>query len=130
MWIEEILSFCSMKEIHAQWGQRFSELKLNSSWFYNYVFQYENKEVVTWVTDKIENVLKGRLYSIPTSSTSVKIQIMGKKICLRCKGKTLLGVVNKLLKVKIFCPITSNKLSRFWIFTEGEGDGIESRLSS
>jgi hypothetical protein len=38
----------------------------------------------------------------------VKIQIMGGKFCLRCIGKTLLGVVNKLcqlfeflLKVKV-----------------------------
>ena len=59
---------------------------------------------------KVETFLKGSLDSIPSPSPSVKIQIMGKKVCLRCKGKTLLGVVNKLLK--------------------GEGDGIESRLSS
>jgi hypothetical protein len=26
----------------------------------------------------------------------VKIQIMGGKVCLRCKGKTLVGIVNKL----------------------------------
>ena len=37
---------------------------------------------------------------IPSTSNSVKIQIMGGKVCLRCKGKTLLGVVNKLLKTK------------------------------
>ena len=38
--------------------------------------------------DKVGNILKGSLDSIP--SPSVKIQIMGGKICLRCKGKTLL----------------------------------------
>ena len=38
------------------------------------------------------------LYS--NSSPSVKIQIMGGKVYLRCKGKTLLGLVNKLLKTK------------------------------
>ena len=27
---------------------------------------------------------------------------MGEKVCLRCKGKTLLGIVNKLLKTKSF----------------------------
>ena len=27
---------------------------------------------------------------------------MGGKVCLRCKGKTLLGLVNKLLKKKVF----------------------------
>ena len=37
---------------------------------------------------------------IPSPSLSVKIQIMGGKVCLRCKGKTLLGIVNKLLKTK------------------------------
>ena len=47
---------------------------------------------------KVENILKGSLDSIPSLSPSVKIQIMDKKVCLRCKGKTLLGGVNKLLK--------------------------------
>ena len=49
---------------------------------------------------KVENILKGSLDSIPSPSPSVKIQIMGGKVCLRCKGKTLLVVVNKLLKEK------------------------------
>ena len=31
---------------------------------------------------------------------NLTIQIMGWKVCLRCKGKTLLGAVNKLLKIK------------------------------
>ena len=44
---------------------------------------------------KVEKILKGSL-------DSVKIQIMGGKVCLRCKGKTLLGVVNKLLRTKSF----------------------------
>ena len=37
---------------------------------------------------KVGKILKGSLDSIP--SPSVKIQIMGGKVCLRCKGKTLL----------------------------------------
>ena len=45
---------------------------------------------------KVEKVLKGSLDSIPSPSPSVKIQIMSGKVCLRCKGKTLLGDVNKL----------------------------------
>ena len=49
---------------------------------------------------KVEEILKGSLDSIPSPSPSVKIQIMGRKVCLRCKGKTLLGVVNKLSKTK------------------------------
>ena len=44
---------------------------------------------------KVENILKGRLDSIPSPSPSVTIQIMGGKIGLRCKNKTLLDVVNK-----------------------------------
>ena len=65
----------------------------------------------------VEKILKGNLNSIP--SPSLKIQIMGGKVCLRCKGKTLLGVVNKLLKQKVcqhslamVCLIISSKLSR------------------
>ena len=38
---------------------------------------------------KVEKVLKGSLDLIPSSSPSVKIQIMGGKICLRCKGNVL-----------------------------------------
>ena len=52
-------------------------------------------------------------------------------------GKTLLGVVNRLLKTKSLLTMPSNVLPLhlkktfppiIWIFTEGEGDGIESRL--
>ena len=39
---------------------------------------------------KVENILKGSLDLISSASPSVKIQIMGWKVCLRCKGKTLL----------------------------------------
>ena len=46
--------------------------------------------------NKVEKILKGNLDSIP--SPSMKIQIMSGKICLKCKSKTLLGDVNKLLK--------------------------------
>ena len=53
---------------------------------------------------KVEKILKGSLDSIP--SPSVKIQIMGGKVCLRCEGKTLVGVVNKLLETKKFVDIT------------------------
>ena len=47
---------------------------------------------------KVENILKGSLDSI--SSPSVEIQIMGGKVCLRCKDKTLLSIANKPLKTK------------------------------
>ena len=49
---------------------------------------------------KVEKILKGSLNSIPSPSSSVEIQIMSGKVCLRCKGKTLLGIVKKLLKTK------------------------------
>ena len=49
---------------------------------------------------KVENIQEDSLDSIPSPTTLVKIQIIGGKVCLRCKGKTLLGVVKKLLKTK------------------------------
>ena len=71
--------------------------------------------------------------------TTTQIQIMGGTICSRCKGKTLLGIVNKLLEAKSLLTSPSNVLPYYlketfplmiWIFTEVEGDGIKSRLSS
>ena len=73
-----------------------------------------------FLTDKVGNCLKGSLDLIP--SPSVKIQIICGKVCLRCKGKTLLGIVKKLLSQQIFeyskfvdpaifCFIPSSKLS-------------------
>ena len=60
---------------------------------------------------KVEKILKGSMDSISSPSFSVKIQIMGGKVCLRCKGKTLLGVVNKLLKTKKILDITQQCLA-------------------
>ena len=45
---------------------------------------------------KVKKILKGSLDLIQSPSPSVKIQIICRKVCLRWKGKTLLGVVNKL----------------------------------
>ena len=50
---------------------------------------------------KVEKILKGSLDSIPSTSHSVKLQIIGGKVCLRYEGKTLLGIVNKLLKKNV-----------------------------
>ena len=58
----------------------------------------------------VENILKGSLDLIPSPSSSVKIQIMGGKVCLTCKGKTLLGVVNKILNTKSLLTSPSNVL--------------------
>ena len=88
---------------------------------------------------KVEKILKGSLDSIPPPSPSVKFQIMGGKVCLRCKGKTLLSIVNKLSKTKSLLTSPSNVLPYYlketlppiiWIFTEDKGDDIKSRLSS
>ena len=86
---------------------------------------------------KVGKILKGSLDSIPSPSPSVKIQIMSGKVCLKCKGKTLLGDVNKLFVFKSLLTMPSNVLPLhlkqtfppiIWIFTEGESDGIKSRL--
>ena len=62
-------------------------------------------------TSKVEKILKGCLDLIP--SPSVKIQTVGGKVCLRCKGKRLLGVVNKLLKTKSLLTSPSNVLPNY-----------------
>ena len=49
----------------------------------------------------VEKISKGCMDSIPSPSPAVKIQIMGKKVCFRPKGKTLLGIANKLLNTKV-----------------------------
>ena len=53
---------------------------------------------------KVEKILKGSLDLIP--SPSVKIQIMGNKVCMRCRGKTLLVVVMQTFQNKKFVDIT------------------------
>ena len=62
---------------------------------------------------KVEKILKDSLDLIPSPLSSVKIQIMGGKVCLRCKGKTLLGIVNKLLKTKSVLTSPSNVLPNY-----------------
>ena len=59
-------------------------------------------------TSKVKKIKENSLDLIP--SPSDKIQIMGGKVCLRCKGKTLLGVVNKLLKTKHLWTSPSNAM--------------------
>ena len=70
----------------------------------------ESSKVLGDIKGNVEKILKGSLDSIPSPSPSVKIQIVGWKVCLRCKGKTLLGVVNKLLKTKSLLTSPSNVL--------------------
>ena len=59
-------------------------------------------------TYKVDKILKGRLDSIPSLLPSVKVHIIGGKVSLRCKGKTLLVVVKKLLKTKCLMTSPSN----------------------
>ena len=63
---------------------------------------------IFFVFFKVEKIWKGILDLIP--SPSAKIQIMGGKVFLRCKGKTLLGIVDKLLKTKSLVTSPSNVL--------------------
>ena len=61
---------------------------------------------------KVEKILKGSLDSIP--SLSVKIQIMGGKVCMRCKGKTLLVIVNEFTKRKSLLTSPGNPLPYYY----------------
>ena len=75
-------------------------------WYLNPIFaDLEGKNAF-----KVQKILRGSLDLIPLPSLSVKIQIIGGKVCLRCKGKTLLGVVNKTYENKNFVESTSNVL--------------------
>ena len=68
---------------------------------------------INFEIDKVEKILKGSLDLIPSPSPSVNIQIMCGKVCLRCKGKTLLGVVNNFLKTKSLLTSLSNVLPNY-----------------
>ena len=70
--------------------------------------------VKSYTLVKVEKTLKGSLDLIPSPSTSLKIQIMGEKVCMRCKGKTLLGFVNKFLKTKSLLTSPSNVLPYYF----------------
>ena len=66
--------------------------------------------IVIIIKHKVEKILKGTLDSIPSSLSLVKSQIMGGKVWLRCKGKALQGIVNRLLKRKSLLTSPSNVL--------------------
>ena len=72
----------------------------------------------TFFQNKIEKILKGSLNLIPSPSPSVKIQIMGGKICFRCKGKTLGKKIarhcHKTFENKTFVDITQNILPYYF----------------
>ena len=56
---------------------------------------------------------------------NLTIQIMGWKVCLRCKGKTLLGAVNKLLKIKSHVHVCE----RNYFFAAERKSGVKSLTS-
>ena len=111
----------------------------NGNWYpicyYYFFLHWTNQKFLITISvsifSRVENILKGSLDSIPSPSPSVKIQIMYGNVCLRCKGKTLLVDVNKLLKTKSLLTMPSNILPLhrkqtfphiIRIFTEGESD--------
>ena len=74
-------------------------------WIYQHLL-----DLMIFLFHKVEKILKGSRDSIPSPLPSVKIQIIGGKVCFRCKSKTLLGVVNKLLITKSLLTSPSNVL--------------------
>ena len=56
---------------------------------------------------KVENILKGSLDLIQSPSPSLKIQIMGGKVCLRCKSKTMFCLITS-------CKLSANNLNFHW----------------
>ena len=71
---------------------------------------YERMVRASFILSKVKKILKGSLDSISSPSRSVKIQIMGGKVCLRHNVKTLLGIVNKLFVFKSLFTMPSNVL--------------------
>ena len=96
--IEESIN-CFRDLLTLRWRNSWILFVLHVPWVFYLAFVHK----ANWLqlNGKTLKVLKTSLIPSP----SVKIQIMGGKVCLRCKGKTLLGVVNKLLKTK-FIDIT------------------------
>ena len=86
------------------------------------LFTYMLFSVLKW-----KKILEDSLDSIPSPSSSVKIQITGRKVGLRFKVKKLLGVVKTNSFVQIL--LTTHSLAKK-IKCSGflEGDGIKSKL--
>ena len=83
--------------------------------FWAICLHFEIENAVSFkISIKVEKILQGSLDSILSPSPSVKIQIMGGKICLRCRGKTMLGICfQKFVDNAQQCfAFTPSKLSR------------------
>ena len=61
---------------------------------------------------------------IPSPSPLVKIQIMCRKVCLRCNGKILLAIANNLLKISLLTS-SSNVLPYYLKSTKGRLEAVE-----
>ena len=70
----------------------------------------ETQQIMKGEKIKVEKIFKGNLDFFPSPLPSVKIQIMDEKVCLRCKGKKLLGIVNKLFVIKSLLTTPGNVL--------------------
>ena len=94
-------------------GKFHAYLLLVKRWFLQYIYCPLVKK--NWF-GKVGKNLKGSLDSFPW----VKIQITGRKVCLRCKGITLLGICQQTFENQtkrwhqpaMFCLITSSKFYR------------------
>ena len=62
---------------------------------------------------KVENILKGSLDSIPSPSVW-NSNYWRESLLVRCKGKTFLTLINKLLKTKSLLTPPSNNLNWIW----------------
>ena len=98
--------------LHQLYNNGFNSLSgLKAHYFHSKYTNLEHIMAMIYIyffVFELENILKGSLDSIP--SPSVKIQIMGGKVCFRCKDKTLLGVVNKLFGTNSMLISPSNVL--------------------
>ena len=121
------------KKREKKLSEKRSESVNNDQFIATYLHTY-------WITYN-ENCTNITVFCFEFCSDEKRVLLIEKnmvgKVCLRRKGKTLLGIVNKLLKTKSFLATPSNVLPVcfmqtfppiIWIFTEG--DGIESGLSS
>ena len=106
---------CGVPEVH-QLHQLCIRINSNNSMAFPHPLTKFTDQMIGFIVtvidfnNKEENILKGSLDLIPLPSLSVKIQIMGGKVWLRFKGKTLLGIVNKLLETKILLTSPNNVL--------------------
>ena len=100
-----------MRPLHLLWDGFTTETLCQPTMIESPCLQHGIQRLLFWSRHfffhKVENILKDSLDTIPSPS-QLKVQIMGGKVCLMCKGKTLLGLVNKLLKTKSLMTSPSN----------------------